>query len=106
MTAFCSHGAISAASRNGSQASQIRPLKFESQDESSCWVLHKLHLAKVFLSNGLIAKLILMFVVLGTDSKPLVSSGLLDRNVCADGPPACILVGANRTQFRRPGSAE
>ena len=60
---FAATNANSAASKKPSHSSQIRPPKFESQEESFRWVSHKAHSPRVFLSNGLIAKLILMFVV-------------------------------------------
>jgi hypothetical protein len=50
----------------------MRLAKFESQDESSRWVLHKPHSPRAFLTNGLIDRLILMFVVFGTHRKSLV----------------------------------
>ena len=56
----------------------MRPPKFESQDESSPWVLHMAHSPRVFLSNGLIDRLILNLVVFETHRKALVSLRLLE----------------------------
>ena len=68
---FAATSAISAAPKNGSQSKQIRSPKFESQNESSCGVLHRPHLPRAFSSNGLIARLILMFMFFGTHSSLL-----------------------------------
>ena len=57
--------AVSAASRKGSQSRQMRPPRFESQEESSCSVLHRAHMPRTAIGNVLMARLmtILRFLV-------------------------------------------
>jgi len=57
--------AVSAASRKGSQSRQIRPPRFESQEESSCSVLHRAHTPRTAIGNALMARLMTIFRFFG-----------------------------------------